>query len=103
MFGLTRRTLTALVVGTLLLFAVAGAASAAVFVGGNGPDELVGTPRNDRLFGGNGSDLLRARGGNDRLNGGSGNDTCNGGKGRDIYIGCEVRNDPSQQSQNRPD
>src|SRR5688500_4154438 len=43
-------------------------------IGGDGPDNLVGTGGNDRLDGGNGNDELTGRDGNDWLSGGAGDD-----------------------------
>ena len=55
--------------------------------GGNGTDELTGTPGNDRLNGGNGRDTLTGLAGNDTLSGDNGNDILNGGAGVDQLAG----------------
>jgi Ca2+-binding RTX toxin-like protein len=55
--------------------------------GGNGTDELTGTPGDDRLNGGNGKDTLTGLAGNDTLSGDNGNDILNGGAGVDQLTG----------------
>jgi uncharacterized repeat protein (TIGR01451 family) len=55
--------------------------------GGNGTDELTGTPGDDRLNGGNGKDTLTGLAGNDTLSGDNGNDILNGGAGVDQLAG----------------
>jgi len=55
--------------------------------GGNGTDELTGTPGDDRLNGGNGRDTLTGLAGNDTLSGDNGNDILNGGAGVDQLTG----------------
>jgi Ca2+-binding RTX toxin-like protein len=55
--------------------------------GGNGTDELTGTPGDDRLNGGNGRDTLTGLAGNDTLSGDNGNDILNGGAGGDQLTG----------------
>jgi Ca2+-binding RTX toxin-like protein len=55
--------------------------------GGNGTDEVTGTPGNDRLNGGNGKDTLTGLAGNDTLSGDNGNDILNGGAGVDQLTG----------------
>jgi Ca2+-binding RTX toxin-like protein len=55
--------------------------------GGNGTDELTGTPGDDRLNGGNGKDTLTGLAGNDTLSGDNGDDILNGGAGVDQLTG----------------
>jgi Ca2+-binding RTX toxin-like protein len=55
--------------------------------GSNGPDELTGTPGDDRLNGSNGKDTLTGLAGNDTLSGDNGNDILNGGAGVDQLVG----------------
>jgi Ca2+-binding RTX toxin-like protein len=55
--------------------------------GGNGPDELTGTPGDDRLNGSNGKDTLTGLAGNDTLSGDNGDDILNGGAGVDQLAG----------------
>lgn len=55
--------------------------------GGNGKDNLTGTPNNDTLNGGNGKDTLTGLDGNDILLGGNGADELIGGKGFDQLTG----------------
>lgn len=55
--------------------------------GGNGPDELTGTPGDDRLNGGDGEDTLTGLAGNDTLSGDNGDDILNGGAGVDQLTG----------------
>jgi Ca2+-binding RTX toxin-like protein len=55
--------------------------------GGNGTDELTGTPGDDHLNGGNGRDTLTGLAGNDTLSGDNGNDILNGGAGVDQLTG----------------
>jgi Ca2+-binding RTX toxin-like protein len=57
------------------------------FNGGNGNDNLVGTPGNDTMKGGNGNDRLEGGDGNDSLSGGNGNDVLLGGRGNDSLDG----------------
>jgi Ca2+-binding RTX toxin-like protein len=55
--------------------------------GSNGPDELTGTPGDDRLNGSNGKDTLTGLAGNDTLSGDNGDDILNGGAGVDKLAG----------------
>jgi Ca2+-binding RTX toxin-like protein len=55
--------------------------------GGNGADELTGTPGDDHLNGGNGKDTLTGLAGNDTLSGDNGDDILNGGAGVDQLTG----------------
>ena len=55
--------------------------------GTNGPDVLVGTPRDDVLNGLAGNDIIRGLAGSDVLNGGSGRDDLRGGAGNDVLRG----------------
>jgi Ca2+-binding RTX toxin-like protein len=55
--------------------------------GGDGDDQLVGTPRNDTLVGASGDDTLSGRDGDDILTGGAGSDVLNGGAGNDRLRG----------------
>jgi len=55
--------------------------------GGNGTDELTGTPGDDRLNGGNGKDTLTGLAGNDTLSGDNGDDILNAGAGVDRLTG----------------
>jgi Ca2+-binding RTX toxin-like protein len=55
--------------------------------GGDGPDELTGTPGDDRLNGSNGKDTLTGLAGNDTLSGDNGDDILNGGAGVDQLAG----------------
>ena len=43
--------------------------------GGQGPDQLIGTPEEDALIGGPGDDFMRSEGGSDHFHGGAGTDT----------------------------
>ncbi len=43
--------------------------------GGQGPDELIGTPEEDALIGGPGDDFMLSKGGSDHFHGGAGTDT----------------------------
>jgi Ca2+-binding RTX toxin-like protein len=55
--------------------------------GSNGPDELTGTPGDDRLNGSNGKDTLTGLAANDTLSGDNGDDILNGGAGVDQLAG----------------
>ncbi|HEY9903594.1 MAG TPA: bluetail domain-containing putative surface protein [Candidatus Sericytochromatia bacterium] len=55
--------------------------------GGNGPDELTGTPGDDRINGSNGEDTLTGLAGNDTLSGDNDDDILNGGAGVDQLTG----------------
>jgi Ca2+-binding RTX toxin-like protein len=55
--------------------------------GSNEPDELTGTPGDDRLNGSNGEDTLTGLAGNDTLSGDNGDDILNGGAGVDQLTG----------------
>jgi Ca2+-binding RTX toxin-like protein len=55
--------------------------------GSNGPDELTGTPGDDRLNGSNGKDTLTGLAANDTLSGDNGDDILNGGAGVDKLAG----------------
>jgi hypothetical protein len=75
---------------------VSGMATVNVQVGGNGVDNLAGTPGADMLFGQNGNDTLSGLGGknllcgglgNDNLSGGADDDTLSGGSGNDRFTG----------------
>jgi Ca2+-binding RTX toxin-like protein len=94
-----KRLTILLVVMGLMLTVAAGVAFAAVRIGTNGPDRLVGTAQNDLLRGRGGNDLLVGRGDSDRLFGGPGNDRINArergraegdlvdcGRGRDVVL-----------------
>jgi Ca2+-binding RTX toxin-like protein len=59
----------------------------ATIVGTDGPDRLIGTPRNDVIVGGSGADSILGRGGNDMICGGTGPDTVHGGRGSDNLLG----------------
>ncbi len=55
--------------------------------GGQGPDELIGTPEEDALIGGPGDDVMRSRGGADHFHGGAGIDVVElPGRARDYTL-----------------
>lgn len=55
--------------------------------GGNGPDLVLGSPRNDFMYGGPGNDTLAGFDGNDTLAGEDGNDYLTGGSGSELMMG----------------
>ena len=59
--------------------------------GGNGPDRLWGTPRDDTMQGRAGGDVLKGLAGDDLLVGGVGRDRLDGGAGDDILVGGRAR------------
>ncbi len=64
-----------------------GTAKADVLLGVGGNDTLRGLAGPDRLDGGKGADVLKGGPGNDNLDGGAGNDTLDGGPGVDHILG----------------
>jgi Ca2+-binding RTX toxin-like protein len=56
-------------------------------IGGNGGDELRGSPNPETLGGGPGADELDGGGGADTTDGGDGNDSVSGGAGADVVTG----------------
>jgi hypothetical protein len=91
------RTLTATAVsgktGTALLTATvsdgqgSGTVTVNVQVGGNGVDNLTGTPGSDMIFARGAKDTASGQAANDLLCGGDGNDTLSGDAGRDTMTG----------------
>lgn len=91
-----------LIVGSIVVVALAGTTIGATTLRGNGqlsvvpPRYYVGSDRNDIIYGTNGPDVLLGYGGNDALfakrandvlEGGTGNDVLYGGPGRDTMLG----------------
>jgi hypothetical protein len=73
-----RRSVVAVILGTLLF---AGSATALSL------ETITGTSRSDLLRGGNGGDVIRGLAGDDTLRGGGGPDTLDGGPGSDKLFG----------------
>ena len=57
------------------------------FVGGSGPDTVLGAAGKDQIYGGLGNDRLNGAGGNDKVIGEAGADRCYGGDGNDYIDG----------------
>ena len=88
---MTKRTATLIAVMGLMVMMFAGVAFAAVKIGNDGPNRLVGTAENDTLKGRGGSDTLIGRGDSDLLVGGRGNDQINArerGRAEDDRVDC---------------
>ena len=68
---------------SVMVFAFAGVALAALIEGDDGSNTLVGTPEGDSIYGYGGADLIHARGGGDTLRLGGGSDEGYGGRGSD--------------------
>ena len=88
---MTRRTATMIAVMGLMVMMFAGVAFAAVRVGNDGPNRLVGTAENDTLKGKGGADTLIGKGDSDLLVGGRGNDRINArerGRAEDDRVDC---------------
>ncbi|MCF7544292.1 calcium-binding protein [Pseudomonas petrae] len=77
----------ALLIGTEVDDTIIGYASADRLVGGAGNDSLSGRAGDDVLEGGDGKDTLSGEDGNDTLLGGIGNDSLTGGYGNDLLDG----------------
>ena len=58
-----------------------------VIYGGDGDDNIIGSPNADLIFGGSGTDVILGLGGVDYIDGGDGNDTITGGTGDDTLHG----------------
>jgi Ca2+-binding RTX toxin-like protein len=56
-------------------------------IGGNHPQNLLGTARGERIWGGNSGDTLSGMGGGDTLDGANGKDVLSGGAGKDRLLG----------------
>ena len=86
-----RRSATVVALGALMLLLAAGVALAALEVGNNRPNTLIGTFGNndgqDTLFGLGAGDALIGRSAADQLVGGSGADRLEGNDGNDTLIG----------------
>jgi Ca2+-binding RTX toxin-like protein len=78
---------TATVTVTVSDGAAVGTMPVTVRSGGNGANNLIGTPGADILLGQNGDDKLSGLAGNDLLCGGRGDDTLTGGQGADRFGG----------------
>nr|WP_031597284.1 calcium-binding protein [Pseudomonas savastanoi] len=61
--------------------------TAALLIGAESDDSIIGYASEDRLSGGDGNDTLAGRAGNDLLEGGRGKDTLNGEEGNDTLLG----------------
>jgi VCBS repeat-containing protein len=81
------RTGTATVTVRVSDGAAAGTVPVTLRAGGNGVDNLTGTPGADILLGQNGADTISGLAGNDLLCGGRGTDTLSGGLGADRFGG----------------
>lgn len=99
---MTRRTLTAAVVVSLMVFPGSGPARAAKPRCRGKIVTIEGSKKNDRLRGTRGADVIVAKGGNDRVKGrgendricgGAGNDQLQGGAGNDRLSGAAGDND----------
>ncbi len=55
--------------------------------GGDGDDNIMGTPLADNIYGGKGNDIILGLGGDDVIYGEEGNDTATGGTGADSFFG----------------
>ena len=73
--------------GVVAALALAGAASAAIIRGTDGPDNLNGTSSADVIYARGGNDIIRAHDGNDVVYSGPGNDVARGGSGNDVVYG----------------
>ena len=78
-----RRVIAVLAAGALLLTLTATLALAETFVGTDGHDELMGTPRADKMYGKGGDDVVQGARGNDLIYGGYGDDWVTGDEGDD--------------------
>jgi Ca2+-binding RTX toxin-like protein len=86
--------LAAVVIGAAVALGIAGEEERprchgrrATIVGGEGADELRGTPGRDVIWGGGGDDAIYGGLGNDLICGGPGSDLIHGGRGNDIADG----------------
>jgi Ca2+-binding RTX toxin-like protein len=77
----------AILAACVLSLLTVGPAVAAIKIGNNGNNTLIGTSRADMLLGNGGNDTLRGKAGADRLDGGKGADNLNGGPGNDTVNG----------------
>jgi Ca2+-binding RTX toxin-like protein len=78
-----KRAVLVLPAGALLLALTTTTALAAIFVGTNGHDELLGTLRADKMYGKGGDDAVQGRRGEDLIYGGYGDDWETGDEGDD--------------------
>ncbi len=67
-----RRTMLLLSAMVLTLLVASGVALAVTRIGDDGPNNIVGTNREDSLLGRGGHDLVNGKGGNDNVLGGAG-------------------------------
>jgi Ca2+-binding RTX toxin-like protein len=58
-----------------------------IIYGGDGDDNIVGSPNVDYIYGGSGTDVILGLANNDYIEGGDGNDTITGGTGNDVLHG----------------